>query len=166
MNETLQEAIKEAYVLAPASKSILHTLEIRQEGVQDAIYIVRARRGIVATDENGHRHRFEPAGFEFSLPPSTEEGFQSLTIAIDNINRVASDFVNTAQEYDVPVKIIYRPYMSDDLSQPQMNPPLVLYLKEAQITDMQVTGRATFMDIVNKKFPSELYTRLRFPTLG
>ncbi len=64
------------------------------------------------------------------------------------------------------MEVVYRPYLSDDLTQPQMDPPLVLYLKEIQVNTYQVTGRATFMDIVNKRFPSELYTRLRFPSLG
>lgn len=166
MNETLQDAIKEAFVLAPSSKVILHTLEIRQTGVQDPIFIVQSRRGITATDEEGNSRYFEPVGFQFSLPPSTEEGFQSLTVSIDNIGRVASDFVEKARQTEVPVKLIYRPYLSDDLTGPQMNPPLVLFLKEVQITAASVTGRATFMDILNKKFPSELYIRSRFPTLG
>ena len=166
MNETLQDAIKEAFVLAPASKVILHTLEIRQTGVQSPVYIVQSRRGITATDEDGNAHYFEPVGFQFSLPPSNEEGVQNLSIAIDNIGRVVSDFIETARQTNTTVEIVYRPYLSDDLTQPQMDPPLVLFLKEVQITAAQVTGRATFMDIVNKKFPSELYTRLRFPTLG
>lgn len=166
MNDSLQAAIKEAFVLAPAAKVILNTLEIKQEGIQTSLYIVQARRAITATDENGVAHVFQPVGFQFSLPPSNEEGYQSLTIAVDNIDRQASDFVQAAAASDVPVQIIYRPYLSDDLTTPQMVPPLRLFLKDVSITATQVTGQATFMDIVNMKFPSQLYTRLRFPTLG
>jgi len=163
---TLQDAIKEAYAVAPVSSVIIHTLEILQEGVQDAIYISQSRRGITAYDENGILRAFLPVGFQFALPPSNEEGFHSLNIAIDNIGQQVSDFINTAKAYPVPIQMKYRPYLSDDLSQPQMDPPLVLFLKDVQITSHQVTGRATFMDIVNKKFPAELYTRARFPALG
>jgi len=165
MNPSLQDAIKEAFTLAPASKVILNTLEVRQEG-QDPIYLVQARRSIVATDENGAEHTFEPVGFQFSLPPSNEEGFQSLNIAIDNVGRRVTDFITTALGVAQPIKVIYRPYVSDDLTEPQMDPPLVLFLKDVRITAVQVTGRATFMDVVNKKFPAELYTRTRFPSLG
>jgi len=165
-NPTLQDAIKEAYVIAPAHKVPLDTLEIRQTGVQDPIYIVRASKGIQAFDENGVERFFIPVGFQFSLPPENEEGFRSLNISIDNVGRAVSDFIDAAKSEKVPVEVIYRPYLSDDLSAPQMNPPLVLYLKDIQITAAQVTGRATFMDIVNRKFPSELYTRTRFPALG
>lgn len=162
---SLTDAIKEAYTLAPSTKVILETLEIRQEGVQ-TFFIVRSRRTITALDENGDPHDFQPCGFQLTLPPATEEGFQSLNIAIDNINRQVSDFIYAARSTVEPIKIIYRPYLSDDLTRPQMDPPLVLYLKDVQISSTQVTGKATFMDIVNKKFPNQLYTRARFPTLG
>lgn len=165
-NPSLQDAIKEAYTVAPSNKVIYDTLEIRQPTVQDPIFLVRAKRELVAFDEDANERTFLPVGFQFSLPPEDEEGFRSLNISIDNINRKVSDFVETAMSANVPVEVIYRPYMSDDLSQPQMSPPLVLFLKDIQVTSYQVTGRATFMDIVNRKFPSELYTRDRFPSLG
>ena len=166
MNDALSDAIKEAYTVAPSNKVIYDTLEIRQTGVQDPIYIVRAAREIIAVDENGQEHTFLPVGFQFTLPPSSEEGFRSLNVSIDNIGRAVSDFIEVARSEQVAVEVIYRPYLSDDLTTPQMIPPLVLFLKDIQITASTVTGRATFMDLVNRKFPSELYTRRRFPALG
>jgi hypothetical protein len=166
MNSSLQDAIKEAFAIAPTNRVVLDTLEIRQTGVQDPIFLVKSMRAISAVDENGETHVFEPVGFQFTLPPSTDEGFQSLNIAIDNVGRRVVDFVETAMSNDEPIKVIYRPYISDDLSQPQMDPPLVLYLKDVSISATQVVGRATFADIVNKKFPSQLYIRERFPSLG
>lgn len=166
MNTSLQDAIKEAFTIAPSSKTIIHTLEIRQTGVQPAVFISQTKNGIDAFDEDGQEHTFVGAGFKFTLPPSDEDGFKSLNVAIDNVNRVASDFVETAAGSKVAVEVVYRPYLSDDLSTPQMVPPLILYLKDVQITAFQVTGRCTFMDLVNKKFPSELYQRERFPSLG
>jgi len=166
MNASLTDAIKEAYAVAPANQVILDTLEIRQTGVQNPIYLVKSRRALVANDENGVERTFEPCSFQFSLPPSNEEGFQSLNVAVDNVGRRLKDFIELAKSNQVPVEAIYRPYLSDNLSQPHMIPPLVLYLKDLKVTAMQVTGRATFMDVVNKKFPSHLYTRERFPSLG
>lgn len=166
MNESLTEAIKEAYACAPTNVAIIQTIEVRQEGIQAPIYLAQSFRDVVATDENGIERLFERGGFQFSLPPSNEEGFRSLNVAVDNIGRRVSDFITTAKLNEVPVQIIYRPYLSTDLTTPQMLPPLVLYLKNVQITAHQVTGQATFMDVVNKKFPVQLYTRERFPALG
>ena len=165
-NTSLQDAIKEAYTVAPSDVIIFNTIEIRQVGVQDSVFLVKSKSPLIAYDDDSGELTFLPANFDFTLPPQNEEGFVSLNIAIDNINRVASDFVDRARSTKVPVEIIYRPYLSTDLSAPQMNPPLVLYLRDIQVTAMQVVGRATFMDVVNKKFPSELYTRARFPALG
>lgn len=169
MNESFTEAIKEAYALAPSTKVILHTLEIEQLGVQDSIWIVQSRRTVEAVTEDSVLRTFEPVGFQFALPPSNEEGFRSLTISIDNVGRRVMNFVTTALEQTgprTPVVMRYRPYLSDDLTAPQMDPPLELYLKDIQINTHSVSGRATFADVVNKKFPSELYTRERFPALG
>lgn len=165
-NPSLQDAIKEAYAVCPTNKVIFETLEIRQDGIQDPIYIVKAPVGITANDENGTPINFRPMGFTISLPAENEEGFKSLTVAVDNVDRSVGDFVEAAKSEPVPVEVIYRPYLSDDLTQPQMDPPLVLFLKEIQVTNFQVTGRATFMDLVNAKFPSDLYTRSRFPSLS
>ena len=166
MNSTLSDALKEAYTICPANKTIINTIEIRQMGVQQPIFLSQTRTGINAFDEDGDEHTFIACGFQFTLPSSDEDGFKSLTIAVDNVGRIASDFVKVAQTSEVPVKVIYRPYLSDDLSEPQMNPPLVLYLKDVQITPFQVIGKCTFMDLVNRKFPSELYLRSRFPSLA
>lgn len=165
-NPSLSDAIKEAYASCPTGKVVYDTLEIRQTGVQPAIYLVKGQSALTAFDEDGNERVFFPSGFVFSLPPENEEGFRSLNVSIDNIGRAVSDFVNLAKSEKVPVEMIYRPYLSDNLTAPAMVPPLILYLKDVQVTAAQVTGRATFFDIVNKKFPSELYTRARFPALG
>ena len=163
---SLQDAIKEAYVSCPSDIFIYHTLEIRQTGVQDSKFLVKSRQTLLAYDETNTLRTYQPTGFQFSLPPENDEGFRSLNLAIDNVGREISDFINAAKSAEVPVEVIYRPYTSDDLTAPQMNPPLLLWLKNISVTDAQVTGRATFMDLVNKKFPLELYTRARFPNLS
>lgn len=165
MNPSLTEAIKEAYAVAPTDLVIINTLEIRQDGVQDRIYLAQSFVDVTAKDEDGNWLVFRKSGFQFNLPPSNQEGYQSLDIAIDNIGREVTDFIQAAKSQRVVVEVLYRPYLNTDLTVPQMNPPLVLYLKDVKLDSIQVTGRATFMDIVNKKFPSELYDRERFPTL-
>jgi len=171
MNDAYSEAIKEAFAVCPSNLVIYHTLQVRQVGVQSSVFLVQARRPITAADELGNYHLFEPVGFQFTLPPSNTEGFRSLNLAIDNITQRLVDFIEAAKNAlalptPVPVEAIYRPYLNTDLSVPQMNPPIVLYLKDVEMTDTQVTGRATFMDVVNRKFPLEIYTRKRFPSLG
>src|SRR5688572_9651803 len=96
-NPTLSDAIKEAYASCPTDKVVFDTLEIRQTGVQDPIYIVKRRTALTAVDEDGNEITFQPSGFQFSLPPENDEGFRSLNIAIDNVGREVSDFVEAAK---------------------------------------------------------------------
>jgi hypothetical protein len=166
MNTALQEAIREAYVCVPSSVVIHETLQIRQTGVQSSVFLVRSIIGITAKLESGVWQTFEPCGFKFTLPPTDGTGAPSVTVQIDNVGRRVLAFIEAAKSSKVPVELLYRPYISTNLEVPQMNPPLVLFLKEIQVTSLIVTGRATFMDLINRKFPSQLYTRDRFPTLG
>lgn len=165
MNSALTTAIQEAFASAPVNVVILDTLEIRQGSVQDPLFLVRSSQNLYAKSEEGEDLVFEPCGFQFTLPPSTEEGFTSLNIAIDNVGKRVTAFIQAALSSKTPVEVVYRPYLSNDLEQPQMNPPLLLFLKDLQITVSQVTARATFMDLVNRKFPGHLYRRANFPAL-
>lgn len=168
-NTSLTEALKEAFTLCPSSLVYLATLEINHPDAVAPIYIVQDRKDWDLTLEGtGGVKTFEACTFRFSLPASGDNGIQELTIAIDNVDRRISDFINAVKESPEPVSVIYRPYLSTDPTTPQMNPPLVLNLRDIQITAVQITGRASFADIINKPFPhpSEIYTRERFPSLG
>lgn len=165
-NESLTDAIKEAYALAPRSLVVLDTLQISNPLLVEELFLVRDVVGHDFTLEDLSVETFEPVGFRMELPTIGDNGLQELTIAIDNVDRRITDFVNSVKGNNATTEIRYRPYLSNDLTTPQMNPPLLLYLKEISITAIEIQGRATFADIVNKKFPSELFTRARFPSLG
>ena len=69
--------------------------------------------------------------------------------------------------YGLPhfIEITYRPYLSNDLEGPQMDPPITLVLTEVEADVQRVTARARMMDIGNKAFPSRTYTAREFPGL-
>lgn len=165
-NDNLTEAIKEAYSACPSDVVVLETLQISHASLAEDIFLVKNNEDIVATLETSEEVTFTACGFRMSLPASGENGLQELTISIDNIDREISDFVNEAKTYKTPVSITYRPYLASDLTQPQMDPPLVLRLTDVRIGLMEVTGKANFADVINKGFLTSRYTRSRFPNLG
>lgn len=164
MNSALSEALKEAYAVAPSGKSVLETLELRLAG-RESVFIYRGIEPLAMRLESGEWVTFEPVPFQFKLPKSSETGSQSLDITMDNVDSRVSDFIIAAKGSLEPVEVIYRPYLSDDLTGPQMDPPLVLYLKGAAITASVASAQASFIDIVNKRFPNDYYTGDRFPGL-
>jgi len=165
-NASLTAALKEAYALAPTEVVILHTLQISHPALTSDLFIVQDQVEHDFTLEDLSIETFEPVGFRFELPKIGDRGLQELTIAIDNVDRRITDFVNTIKGQTGTTEVRYRPYLSTDLTTPQMIPPLLLFLKEISITAIEIQGRATFADIINKRFPSEWYTRDRFPSLG
>lgn len=166
MNEAMTEALAEAYASADTRIKVFETIEISHASLPEPLYFVQDRRPLVATLETSEEVTFLPLWFNFTLPSAGENGRQDLSLSIDNINRVVSDFIAEAKNYTTPVAIVYRPYLSTDLSTPQLNPPLRLTLSDVNIGMLEVIGKATFADVVNQKFPKQYYTRDRFPSLG
>ena len=168
MSSAYTEAIKEAFACCPNNVAVLDTLEISHPSVNggEPIYLVRNTKELVLTLEDSTSHTFEAASFGLTLPKKTDEGVQDLEMKFCNIDRRISDFMDNASHFKTKVVCKYRPYLSNNLSQPQMVPPLMLTLSDIVATVFEVSARASFVDLVNKKFPSEIYSRLTFPSLG
>jgi hypothetical protein len=64
------------------------------------------------------------------------------------------------------IKVIYREYVSDDLSEPAYG-PIEFLLKEVSMTGTTITGTATVNDLLNKRFPKQdqNYNYRDFPSL-
>lgn len=164
--KNLSAAMAQAYNMAPAAVVIVNTLEISHPAVMEPIRIAQAHENIMLTLETGENVLFEAMPFKFSPPTVGENGIQEMSLAIDNVDLRVSDFCEIASLFPKPVEVRYRPYLKNDPTTPQMVPPLLLYLKDVTYQGGQVTARATMGDLVNRKFPSELYTRERFPSIG
>jgi hypothetical protein len=167
MRPDLTDAIKEAWAMAPSDVVYIETIEISHPNIDAPLRFVAGYENIEADlEDGGGTVTFEAGAFKMTLPNAGKDGIQSLQLAVDNVDRRIGEFCRLAAEFEEPVQVTYRPYLSTDLTTPQMDPPLILFLREVSVNDFQVSGRATFADIVNKKFPSQLYTRKRFPSLG
>ena len=165
-NPSLKDAIIEAYARAPTEVVILDTLQISHPALAEDLFLVQ---DLVANDftlEDLSVETFEPVGFRFTLPATGDRALQELALEIDNTDLRITDFINTIKNQPGETKVRYRPYLSTDLTSPQMDPPLLLFLKNISINESSIQGRATFADIINRKFPNQLYTRARFPSLG
>jgi hypothetical protein len=163
-DDPLQAAIREAYATARSDVYYLDTLEI-SNAAAPTLYLVRDRIDQNLTLEDSTVKTFVACGFRFQLPAAGDNGLQELSLAVDNVDRKASEFVSAALGSNAPIEVVYRPYLSSDLTQPQMNPPLRLFLTDVVITSVEINGRAQFADILNRKFLSESYVRRRFPAL-
>ena len=110
---------------------------------------------------------YEPVGFKFKLPSVTGNGVQDLSLEFSNVDRRVNDFIDSVEASLNPVTVTHRVYLSggDFNSVPESDPPLQLTLSDIEISASKVRARASFVNIVNKQYPTEYYDRDRFPSI-
>lgn len=161
----MSDALKEAYAVCPTGSIPLDTLEIRHPSISP-IYLVKNMEPIVAKLETGETVTFEAAAFELTKPRKSDEGVQDLELKVCNVDSRLSDFFGNSNNFSSKVSCFYRPYLSKNIGVGPEALPLVLTLSEVQANEVEISARASFADLINKKFPSESYTRSVFPNLG
>lgn len=170
-NAALSDAIKEAYAVAPQGVVLLDTLEFRHASFTAPLRVVRNTVDIVATLESdapengGEAVTFTRFAFDFTLPEVSDGAAPELVIAIDNVNRLIVESLELAVASTDALYVTYRPYLSTDLTAPQMDPPLTMTVHHIEADVFRVTARCGFGDILNRAFPREDYTAARFPGL-
>ena len=171
-NSTLTAALQEAYAAAPDNVVLLHTLEIRHPSFAAPIRVVRDHEDLVAKLEataplNPNQNvTFTRFVFDFELPEVGDRPNPEIVIKIDNVDRSIVQNIELAMSNPQVIEITYRPYLSTDLTAPQMNPPLTMQVKSIEADVFSVTARCGFQDFANKKFPADEYTIKRFPGLA
>lgn len=175
---TLSQALKEAYASAPADVILLHTLELRHPSFIDdngnptAIRVVRDNVNHICTIEDsspldaGKMVEFIAMGFDLELPPVEAIPVPEIMLTLDNVSTEIIQYLDRAVETQDMIEMTYRPYLSNDLSCPQMNPPITLVITDIIANISKITATARMMDIGNKSFPAENYTIKKYPGLS
>lgn len=175
---TLTEALKEAYASAPSDVILLHTLELRHPSFVDendeptAIRVVRDNINHICTLEDSapldadKAVEFIAMGFDLELPPVEAIPVPEITLTLDNVSTEIIQYLDRAVETQDMIEMTYRPYLSNDLSSPQMNPPITLVITEITANISKISATARMMDIGNKSFPAENYTVKKYPGLS
>lgn len=170
-DSTLTQALKEAYAVAPNNTVAYHTLEIYHPAFTTPIRVVRDFVDLTATLESTAPRNPSTAvtftGYAFDIvPPEVSTiGVPQCQIQIDNVSREITANLELAIPTSTPIQVIYRMFISTDLSAPQNNPPMILTITSISVDVFKVTATATFGDLVNKKFPSVIYDINTFPGL-
>lgn len=175
---SLSEALKEAYASAPSEIIILHTLELRhsafidENGKSVAIRVVRDNINHICQLEEsaplnaGQEVEFIAMAFDLELPPVEAIPVPEITLTLDNVSTELIEYLDKAIETQDMIEMTYRPYLSNDLSCPQMNPPITLVITEITVDVSKISATARMMDIGNKSFPAENYTVKKYPGLS
>lgn len=175
---TYSEALAAAYASAPEDEIVLDTLEflhpsfVDENGSPVAVRVVNDHLPLTARLEagaplnGGEEVEFKNVYFTFRRPPESESAsLPEVELQVDNVARVLIPYLDAAKESRVPITMIWRPYLTSDLSGPHMNPPLSLTLRSVGGDMNRLTARAGFSDLSNRRFPASEYTAKKFPGL-
>jgi len=109
---------------------------------------------------------FIALAFDVVLPKVDSVPLPETTLTMDNVSREISDALELASQSQYQTEVTYRPYHSNNVAYPQMDPPLTMILSNVKGNTMRVTGRAHVMDIGNRSYPGETYNVETFPGLA
>jgi hypothetical protein len=168
---TLTAAIKEAYASAPNNVVIYHTIELIHPAflnslgaaapirvVKDYQDLVSATLEITSTTAPLTAVTFTAFNFEFTKPEISPTGVPQITLKIDNVDRSISANIELAMATTDLITVIYREFISTDLSAPQNNPPLSMTIMSINVDVFSVTATAGFPNLMNKRFPTTEYS--------
>lgn len=114
----------------------------------------------------GESYNFLMVPFKISIPPKDNSGRQDLSLVISNIFNQGKVFIDSAiTQPDEAILIRYTVFIEGN-STPEYDPPLELTMTDIAITDEVLTAVATRSDILNLKFPREVYRPDFFPGLN
>ena len=166
---TLSAALKEAYASAPSNVIIYATLELYHTAFVDGsgnpapIRVVKDYNNLTATLESTATRNpseavtFIAFNFEFTKPSVGPDNVPTITIEMDNVDRaIVANIEKTMGTYE-QIKVIYREYISTNLTTPQNLPPIEMSILSITADTFKVTATAGFNNLMNRRFPTQEY---------
>lgn len=170
---THSEAMLEAYASCRPSARIYNTLEVWQSSFAEPARIV-ANVGddkifgieLSALRNPGEMVTFFACPFESQYPEQRPGQPPSTKVKIDNVARELVPKIKAAQGVREYLQVIYREYLSDDLSEPSYG-PVEFELRNIVMVGASLTGEITVKNLQNKRFPriTKNYDPYQFPSL-
>lgn len=143
---------------------IIPTLELRCTAWPAPVYICAGFDDVLATLETGVKVRFTAAAFDVALPKRDDSGNQTLTFAIDNVSGVAQQLIDQALEARQKITMVFRTFLSSDLSAPAEKPYRMSVLS-GFMEGASVQLQAGYFDFINLGWPRRKYTLGSYPCL-
>jgi hypothetical protein len=162
---SLNNAVKASAASTDIRYAYLKALEITHPA-GGPFYLVSNNEALTLTHEDGTSHNYEAVAFNLQRPKQGETGTQVLKVSIANADQRITDFIKTVNDSQLETVLKAREYLSNDLTTPARTNPIELTITKISLSVTSATATATFVDVLNRPSPNELFTRNRFGGLG
>ena len=151
-------------VYASGGDVIISTLELTCPAWTAPVLICQGYEDQTCITEDARTLTFLASGIDIALPKKGNTGGQTLTFAIDNVTGEAQSKIDDALEAEQKITMIYRIFLESDKSTPA-EPPYFMTVLGGTMQGTSVQIQAGFFDLINTKWPRELYTTKFAPGL-
>lgn len=151
---------------APEAQREIRTLEISHADLSQVYYFVADYEDLTATLEDLTQVTFTAATLEITEPAERNDSEQNLQVRMGAVSDELQDIIDqiTDQGFLSELKVVYRKYYSEDLTQPAAT-PLILFGSSISFENSDtVSFVAEDTDLTNKR-AGQLYTLNEFPGL-
>lgn len=135
----------------------LFTLELTCPAWTAPILICNGFENQTCVTEDLRTLVFLAAGIDVALPKKGNTGGQTLTFAIDNVTGEAQQKIDQALDDEQRITATYRMFLASDKTTPA-EPPYKMTVLGGTMQGAGVQIQCGFFDLINTKWPRELYT--------
>lgn len=136
---------------------IIRTLEIVSPAWPSSVFICTGFDDVTAVTEDDRTVTFVGANIDIALAAKNNKGNQTLSFAVDNTTGEASRLIDQAVDANARVTVIYRTYLSGNLSAPAEK-PYVLTLLGGSIQGQEAQLETGYFNMIGVAWPRVLYT--------
>lgn len=144
-------------VYASGGDVIISTLELSCPSWAAPVLICNGFENQTCVTEDLRTLIFIAAGIDVALPKKGNTGGQTLTFAIDNVTGEAQQRIDQALDDEQRITATYRMFLESDKSTPA-EPPYKMTVLGGTMQGAGVQIQCGFFDLINTKWPRELYT--------
>ncbi len=108
---------------------------------------------------------FQATSLAIALPSRNTTGQQVLSFGMAGVDGIAQRHVDISIEDDSIVTLEFREYLLSDKINPASR-PLSMVLQGGQFEDGQIQLDGSYQDLLNRRWPQQLYTTLTAPGLA
>jgi hypothetical protein len=159
-DSTLNQAIKEAYASAPTDVLVYYTLEVTHPDFATSARLVLGHEDVTLGGQV-----WTAAAFEMQLPDVSAQGDMRLRVRFDNVGGELFEAIDAVVESDSPVEIVYRVWLSTNLSTPANSSVPAFALTAVSADRQTITAEATLGPFQNKRWPRLRYRDEYYPGL-
>lgn len=136
--------------------ALIDVLHFSCDAWANDVVLCNGYQDLQITTEHGVNLTATATDMQLSLPTKDATGSQKLRFALGNIRGEVSRLARQAISDSQQIRLIYRSYMSSDLSAPAENPlhmTVISVVEQAGAVDVT----AGFFDLIDTQFPRDIY---------